>query len=65
MGHVTLAFRGQFFIRRQRASCNVFAHIIWSMYIYSFESYGGDPDLKFRSRDPDHAHFRVNLLCVG
>ena len=26
--------------------------------IYPFESYGGVPNFKFRSRDPDHAVFR-------
>ena len=25
----------------------------------------GVTNFKFRSRDPDHTHFRVNLLCIG
>ena len=36
---------------------NVLAHKIWYAYLYPFESYGGVPNFKFTSRDPDHAHF--------
>ena len=40
---------GQFFTSRQRTSCCVLAHKIWSAY--PFKSYEGVPNFKFRSRD--------------
>jgi len=35
---------------------------IWSSYLYPFESYGGVPLLKFRSRGSDHAYFRGQFV---
>ena len=53
---------GQILIFRQRESGSVFACIIWSAQLYTFESYGGVRNFKFRSRDPEHAHFRGQFV---
>jgi len=67
LGHVTLCHvtqdtpcGGEFFISRQKASCNVY--IIWSLYLYPFESYARVPYFNFTLRDPDHAYFRGQFV---
>jgi len=49
---------GQIFIRRQRASCTVLAHKIWSAYLYPSKSYGG-------SRILNLGHVTLTTLTIA